>query len=104
MIQYGWFVLGMVWWMHTEPCPSCPGIGQLTAAVMLLTAARTALAIVAFRVLFPQGEALAEHEVDEGKKVVAATPIQIAALPVMRFSPKPVSGHDTGGGEDAGCS
>jgi len=82
LVQYGWFVLGMVWWMHTESCPDCPGISMLTAAVMVLSAARAIAALVIFRLLFVQGGALAEAT----PKVMAATATQIANLPTERFS------------------
>ncbi len=32
--RYGWFVLGMVWWVHTDECPECPTVSKLMAAVL----------------------------------------------------------------------
>jgi len=82
LVQYGWFVLGMVWWMHTESCPGCPGISKLTASIMLLVATRAVAALMVFRMLFSENG----REGDEGApKVMAATPSQIAELPVVRF-------------------
>jgi len=80
MLQYGWFVLGLVWWMHSESCPSCPGIGKLTAAIMALSAARAGAALAAFRLVLTRQEPEAEEP-----KVMAATPSQISALPVERY-------------------
>jgi len=81
-VQYAWFVLGMVWWLHVDSCPYCPGIGRLTAAVMLLSAARAVAAIATFRALFgpgPEAESLEPPP-------VGASPDAIAALPVLRFA------------------
>jgi len=94
LLQYGWFVLGMVWWMHTESCPSCPGISKLTASIMLLSAARAVAALLIFRMLFaPNNGADAEA----APKVTAATASQIAVLPVHRFTSETAE-------HDAGCS
>mmetsp|Transcript_65352 Transcript_65352/g.181283 ORF Transcript_65352/g.181283 Transcript_65352/m.181283 type:complete len:320 (-) Transcript_65352:74-1033(-) len=82
LLQYGWFVLGMVWWMHTETCPTCPGISKLTASIMLLSAARAVAALLIFRALFSSNDAA--HT--EAPKIMAATADQIAVLPVIRFS------------------
>lgn len=89
LAQYGWLVLGMVWWAHLESCPMCPGIGKLAVSVMLLCVARAAVALVAFRLLFWQ-----EEPVREVPKIVAATPDTIAALPVVRFSKKACEDSD----------
>lgn len=82
-VQYAWFVLGMVWWLHVDSCPSCPGIGRLTAAVMFLSAARAVAALATFRMLFA---------VDGGEEAapaaVGATPEAIAGLPLLRFAPE----------------
>jgi len=84
LLQYGWFVLGMVWWMHTESCPDCPGISKLTASVMVLSAARAVAALFIFRLLFMQAGGANEGEA--APQISAATASQIAALPVERFS------------------
>lgn len=81
VFQYGWFVLGIVWLMHNESCPMCPGINKLTAAVMLLTAARAAVALFIFRSFFEQTE-----QAEGFPKMVAATHDQISAIEVVRFS------------------
>lgn len=104
MVQYGWFVLGVVWWMHSTTCPGCPGIGKLIASVMLLTVARAAVAMTAFQVLFPQG-AEPQGDVDQPKKVASATVEQIASLPVVRFSTCCSSEFVRGGGDpESSCS
>jgi len=85
LMQYGWFVLGMVWWMHTEPCPKCPGISKLTASVMILSAARAVVALAIFRLLFdPRGNG---EDGEAAPKVMAASASMIASLPVLRYSP-----------------
>lgn len=81
IFQYGWFVLGMVWWMHTESCPSCPGIGKLTASIMVLSAARAAITLSVFRLAFSDADVE-----PEAPKVVAASHQQISAIPLVHFS------------------
>lgn len=78
---YGWFVLGVVWWMHSSDCEDCPGISMLIASVLLLSAARTALTLMASRELFaPTAQAIqAPPPVVEG-----ATRCQIRVLPCVR--------------------
>jgi hypothetical protein len=104
LVQYAWFVLGMVWWMHSTACPDCPGIGQLTAGVMILVAGRAATAMAVVTILFsPLGANSDEALEADAKKVAAATTNQISALPVVRFqssaasASKPTAGDD---GED----
>lgn len=84
LVQYGWFVLGMVWYTHTESCPSCPGAARLTGAVMVLSAAKAGVALLVFRLLFAPGGGADGGEAKP--RVVAASAAQIAALPVLRFS------------------
>mmetsp|Transcript_49729 Transcript_49729/g.115358 ORF Transcript_49729/g.115358 Transcript_49729/m.115358 type:complete len:283 (-) Transcript_49729:27-875(-) len=81
LLQYAWFVLGLVWWMHTETCPACPGITKLTASIMLLSAGRAVAALIIFRALISPNDAPAE-----APKIMAATADQIAKLPVFQFS------------------
>jgi hypothetical protein len=83
MMQYGWFVLGVVWLIHNESCPTCPGINKLTTAVMLLTVGRAVAAVVIFRSLFLRADQAEASEATQ--QVVAATPEQIAAVPVIYF-------------------
>jgi len=83
-VQYAWFVLGMVWWLHVDSCPACPGIGRLTAAVMLLSAARAVAALATFRVFFGTG---AEAQEAEHPPAGASADV-IAALQVLRFVPQ----------------
>lgn len=83
LVLYGWFVLGVVWWMHSSDCKDCPGISVLIAAVLLLSAARIALTLLASRELFtPTLQAL-----QESPKVEGATPDQIRVLPLIRVGP-----------------
>ncbi|CAE7246216.1 rnf12-a [Symbiodinium microadriaticum] len=81
IFQYGWFVLGMVWWMHTDSCPDCPAVSTLTAAVMSLSAVRATLAIAIFRALFRDGDLSVQEPAAAG-----ATREQISALPAFRFT------------------
>lgn len=81
LILYGWFVLGVVWWMHNSDCEDCPGITMLLAAVLLLSAARMAVTLLASHGLFPQVAPVAQ---DTAPKVVPATPCQIRVLPLIR--------------------
>lgn len=94
LLMYGWFVLGVVWVTHAGPCQSCPGIWKLTAAVMFLSIARAVVGLLAFRMLFPDGEPV----VAEVPKVQSATKSQISSLQVVRFSAK------TCDAEEASCA
>merc|ERR1719487_624249 len=84
LVLYGWFILGFVWWVHSSKCETCPGIDVLTGAVMALSVARAAVALMAFALLFPAVEL--EFDVPEpANKIEAATRGQINALPLVRF-------------------
>eukprot|EP00747_Dinoflagellata_sp_TGD_P211397 gnl/TRDRNA2_/TRDRNA2_84628_c0_seq4.p1 gnl/TRDRNA2_/TRDRNA2_84628_c0~~gnl/TRDRNA2_/TRDRNA2_84628_c0_seq4.p1 ORF type:complete len:297 (+),score=39.77 gnl/TRDRNA2_/TRDRNA2_84628_c0_seq4:183-1073(+) len=87
LLMYGWFILGVVWVTHAGPCQTCPGIWQLMAAVMFLSIARAVVGLLAYRLLFPEGES-AVPAVQEEQKVQAATKSQISTLQVVRFSAK----------------
>lgn len=85
LVLYAWFILGFVWWFHSTECETCPGIEPLTSAVMGLSLARAAVALVVFWLLFPQLEP--EPSIpDSVHKVVPATMRQIHDLGVVRFS------------------
>mmetsp|Transcript_96310 Transcript_96310/g.171111 ORF Transcript_96310/g.171111 Transcript_96310/m.171111 type:complete len:364 (-) Transcript_96310:81-1172(-) len=102
LLQYGWFVLGMVWWMHTESCPECPSVSRLMASVMLLSAARAGAALCIFKTLFPsQGDADA-GVATEAPVVVGATPSQINSLTAFRFCSMSLDEHEQG--SQASCS
>lgn len=84
LVMYSWFILGVVWWFNSSKCGECPGVHVLTAAVMGLSIARAAVALVTFRFLFPQVES--EPDVAETvRKVEPATARQINRLGVARF-------------------
>lgn len=87
LVLYGWFVLGVVWWMHSSDCEDCPGISMLIASVLLLSAARTALTLLASRELF--GTNLQAVQV-AAPQVEAATRCQIRVLPLVRVAPSSV--------------
>lgn len=84
LLQYGWFVLGTVWWIHTEECPTCPGITKLVGGVMFLAVGRAVAALVIFRMLFTGN--LANETVP---KVMGATARQIAAIPTVTYKVQP---------------
>lgn len=83
LVLYGWFVLGVVWWMHSSDCEDCPGISMLISSVLLLSAARTSITLIASRELF----------VDNGQgtqatpSVEGAATNQIRVLPLIRVAP-----------------
>mmetsp|Transcript_119430 Transcript_119430/g.211123 ORF Transcript_119430/g.211123 Transcript_119430/m.211123 type:complete len:298 (-) Transcript_119430:57-950(-) len=79
---YGWFVLGVVWWMNSNSCPSCPSISTLLTSVLFLSAARSIIAIIVFHVLFPAGAAPGQ----DASRVEPATVCQIAALTVVEVT------------------
>lgn len=85
LFQYGWFVLGLVWWMYTDSCPNCPGIAKLMASVMMLSGLRAAAAIVIFKAFFPADQHGNAAEV--AAPVVGATTRQIRANPIVWYEP-----------------
>lgn len=94
---YGWFVLGVVWWMHSSDCEDCPGISMLIASVLLLSAARTFITLLASRELFSQPAQAGQADTPQ---VEAATPCQIRVLPLIRVAPAiPCSKPIVGGGD-----
>lgn len=80
VVQYGWLVLGMIWWMHFDRCNSCPWIGVLTGSIMLACGVRAVAAFAAFRLLFSQDDL---NENDE-PKMVGATQSQIEEIPTVQ--------------------
>lgn len=82
LFTYGWFVLGLVWLANAGTCAACPGVYWMTVSVMLQALSRAIIALVCFRVLFPDRDAV---PVDE-PKVEPAAPHEIAALPLIPFS------------------
>lgn len=84
LVLYGWFILGFVWWVHSSKCETCPGIDVLTGAVMVLSVARAAVALMAFALLFPPLER--DFDAPEESKVEGATPSQISALTLVRYN------------------
>lgn len=77
---YGWFVLGVVWWMHSGECTDCVGINTLIAGVLLLSASRTVVTLVASRGLFSQTVQVMQAV---ASTVEPATRCQIDALPLV---------------------
>lgn len=80
LATYAWFVLGIVWIVNAGDCSGCPGIYRMTTSLIIQTILRAVVALVCFRTFFPQNEELAEP------KVAGATPEEISAIPVFRFS------------------
>jgi len=93
LVLYGWFVLGVVWWMHSSGCEDCPGISLLISSVLLLSASRIAVTLLASRELFAQN--LQEQAITS--KIEGATQCQIAALPLIRVAPAPAVREDDQG-------
>lgn len=89
VFQYGWFVLGMVWWVHTDECPECPSISKLMAAVMALSVWRAGLAVCTFRAFFGH-----EESPDKAPAAIGATHSQISALPAYHFKTCCAKGED----------
>lgn len=84
LFTYGWFVLGIVWVVNVRECSACPGVYRMTICMVLQAVARAMVALVSFRVLFSSSE----EQQGEAPKVEAATPEQIALLPLVTFSDK----------------
>eukprot|EP00929_Paragymnodinium_shiwhaense_P051216 TRINITY_DN25792_c0_g1_i1.p1 TRINITY_DN25792_c0_g1~~TRINITY_DN25792_c0_g1_i1.p1 ORF type:complete len:337 (-),score=60.83 TRINITY_DN25792_c0_g1_i1:152-1162(-) len=78
LAQYGWLVLGIVWWMHADSCAACPGVKKLTLMALLLSIVRACTALVAYDALF-------QNRTAEVLTVIAATDAQIDALQLFRF-------------------
>lgn len=83
LLQYGWFVLGIVWVMHTDTCPNCPAISRLTGAIMLLSVLRAVAAICVFKFFFPANQH--GNDAQQATPVVGATTRQIRTVPVVYF-------------------
>lgn len=81
LLHYGWFVLGVVWWVNSTGCATCPGISTLLVSVLLFCAARAIVALVVFQVVFPW-PAHAEPD-QQASHVEPATAGQIAALAIV---------------------
>lgn len=90
LVLYGWFVLGVVWWMHSSDCEDCPGISMLTASVLLLLVARTVITCIISRGLFAPLPFVEEASTPQ---VEPATRSQIRVLPLVRvrLPPPPLS-------------
>lgn len=84
LFTYGWFVLGVVWIVNAGKCVACPGIYWINIIVILQSIARAVVAVVCFRILFPHNDDVSADE----SKAEPATPYEIAALPLMRYSPE----------------
>lgn len=104
---YGWFILGVVWWIHSSSCDTCPGIVTLSAGVMLLSVARAAVAMGAFVVLFPCHDddfQLQPADSPPPRKVESASRRQINALEVVYYPRRrSTSGDDEVGESCAVC-
>lgn len=85
LLQYGWFVLGAVWWMFTSSMPDCPGITKLTGFVILLSFLRAAAAIAIFKAFFPEDQL--RNAAEEAAPVVGASNRQIRAISLMSYEP-----------------
>eukprot|EP00927_Polykrikos_kofoidii_P019507 TRINITY_DN19123_c0_g1_i1.p1 TRINITY_DN19123_c0_g1~~TRINITY_DN19123_c0_g1_i1.p1 ORF type:complete len:259 (+),score=30.48 TRINITY_DN19123_c0_g1_i1:127-903(+) len=89
LVQSGWLVLGLSWWMHTGPCGRCPGASRLTAAILCMSAVRAAAALFTYELGIVRQTA---SEEDAGlPSAMPAAPVgasdnQVAALPVERIS------------------
>lgn len=94
---YGWFVLGVVWWMHSSDCEQCAGITMLVASVLLLSAMRVVVTLFASRGVFAQF--MQPTQVD-ASSVKPATADQVRVLPLVRVASACGAGH--GGDADAG--
>lgn len=99
LVLYSWFVLGVVWWMNSPSCNSCPGIGPLLLSVLLLSAARALIALAVFQFLFPERN----ERGHQASLLEPATAVQIAALAVVDVSPADGTQPALGGTTCAVC-
>lgn len=83
LMLYGWFVLGVIWWMNLSNCENCPGMSILFAAVLLLSAARFAITLLAQHELFSPAAPVPQAA---APKVEPATHCQIRSLPLTRVT------------------
>mmetsp|Transcript_74664 Transcript_74664/g.136368 ORF Transcript_74664/g.136368 Transcript_74664/m.136368 type:complete len:321 (+) Transcript_74664:66-1028(+) len=79
LLHYGWFVLGVVWWVNSTTCATCPGISMLLISVLLFCAARAIVALVVFQFVFPAHTEPGQ----QASRVEPATVSQIAALALV---------------------
>lgn len=83
LILYGWFVLGVVWWVHSSDCAQCAGINMLVAAVLFLSGARVVVTVFASHGVFASGARPAETD---ASSVKPATSEQVEELPLVRVA------------------
>mmetsp|Transcript_78689 Transcript_78689/g.122822 ORF Transcript_78689/g.122822 Transcript_78689/m.122822 type:complete len:305 (+) Transcript_78689:94-1008(+) len=101
---YGWFILGVVWWIHSSSCDGCPGIVILSAGVMILSVARAVLAMGAFVMFFPCHYEDMEIQPAEAPKIEAASRRQINELELVYVpKKKATTGSDEGAESCAVC-
>lgn len=93
LILYGWFVLGVVWWVHSSDCSHCAGIAMLVAAVLLLSVARVLLTVFVSHSVFAYG---AQPPQADASSVKPATSDQIGILPLVRVAPACGAGKGVG--------
>lgn len=101
LLQYGWFVLGIVWVMHTDTCPNCPAISRLTGAVMMLSVLRVVAAICVFKFCFPGNQP--GNDAQQANPVVGATSRQIRSIPAHKYE-EPLSNNDDQECTQGSCS
>merc|ERR1719265_386198 len=54
VVNYGAFVLGVVWLTNSAHCPSCPELQRLCSAVVFAAAGRMLATLIIFYYSFPQ--------------------------------------------------
>lgn len=101
LILYGWFVLGVVWWVHSSDCAQCAGINMLVAAVLLLSGARVVVTVLASHGVFAYG---ARHTEADASSVKPATDDQIRVLPLVRVAPSDGTGSGEGAAAGEQCA
>jgi len=81
VVNYGWFILGIVWVMNSTPCPRCPGLYRLSLAVCFTAIARLLVTLVVFYHSFEPGA-----EPAPAPKPRGALQSVIDSIPLEEFS------------------
>ncbi|PFH37204.1 zinc finger, C3HC4 type (RING finger) domain-containing protein [Besnoitia besnoiti] len=85
ILSYGWFILGVVWVFNTHECAEAPGLWKLTVSAIVISMLRLVTTFVCFWISFPPNAGGVQNT-DRLRR--AATPEQIAKLPLLTYAEK----------------
>ncbi|CBZ54639.1 hypothetical protein NCLIV_050670 [Neospora caninum Liverpool] len=85
ILSYGWFILGVVWVFNAHECSEAPGLWKLTVSAIVVSVLRLVTTFVCFWISFPPNAGGLQTS---DRFVGAATPEQIAKLPLLSYAQK----------------